>query len=305
MPLFLISNDSIIPIEQNNFNTEKELQRLIEGNLKTLFNCTLIATEFSTGSLHGGRIDTLAISEENNPVIIEYKKVESSELINQSLYYLSWINDHKGDYEIAAQKALAPNCEVDWTDIRVICLAPNYRKYDLHAVQVMGANIELWSYRLFNNSTIYFEEVFRKSYQPVHVEGQGLNSKIVSLGKEKPIEYSFEKHLTNKPKVIQELAHIAQEFILGLNPSIEESPKKFYVAYRTSQNIVCMEIQKQKIILFLKLDPKKLERLPEKARDVTSIGHFGTGDLEITINSLEDFEAVVSYIEMAYKKVGS
>jgi len=110
--------------------------------------------------------------------------------------------------------------------------------------------------------------------------------------------------LTNKSKEIQELAHTAQEFILGLDPSIEESPKKFYIAYRTSQNIVCMEIQKRKIILFLKLDPKQIEQLPEKARDVTSIGHFGTGDLEITINSIEDFEAAKSYVETAYKKVG-
>ena len=54
--------------------------------------------------LHAGRIDALALSEEDNPVIIEYKKVESSELINQSLYYLNWIQDHKGDFEIAVQK---------------------------------------------------------------------------------------------------------------------------------------------------------------------------------------------------------
>jgi len=48
----------------------------------------IVASEFSTGNLHAGRIDTLALSEDHNPVIIEYKKVASSELINQSLYYL-------------------------------------------------------------------------------------------------------------------------------------------------------------------------------------------------------------------------
>jgi len=70
-------------------------------------------------------------------------------LINQSLYYLSWINDHRGDFEIAIQKSLGKDVNVDWSDIRVICIAPNYRKYDLHAVKMMGANIELWTYRLF------------------------------------------------------------------------------------------------------------------------------------------------------------
>jgi RecB family endonuclease NucS len=55
---------------------------------------------------HAGRIDTLGLSEDNNPVILEYKKVESSELVNQSLYYLSWIKDHKGDFEMAVNRAL-------------------------------------------------------------------------------------------------------------------------------------------------------------------------------------------------------
>ena len=45
---------------------------------------------------------------------------------------------------------------------------------------------------------------------------------------------------------------------MKLDPAIEEAPKKLYVAYRTTQNIACAEIQKQKILLFLKLDPKKI-----------------------------------------------
>ena len=52
--------------------------------------------------------------------------------------------------------------EVDWSDVRVICIAPNFKKYDIHAVQVMGANIELWKYRLFENGTLYLEEVFQQ-----------------------------------------------------------------------------------------------------------------------------------------------
>ncbi len=104
MPLFQRDKQKLELIKPQKFSSEKELQSLIESNLEEMFNCKFIATEFSTGPVHGGRIDTLALSEENNPVIIEYKVVESSQLVNQSLYYLSWINDHKGDFEIAVQK---------------------------------------------------------------------------------------------------------------------------------------------------------------------------------------------------------
>ena len=113
MPIFDICNGKLTPIEQTEFKTEKILQNLIEKNLKPVFNCQFVASEYSTGSQHAGRIDTLAISEDNNPVIIEYKKVESSELINQSLFYLSWIHDHRGDFAIAVQKSLGNAIEID------------------------------------------------------------------------------------------------------------------------------------------------------------------------------------------------
>jgi RecB family endonuclease NucS len=104
MPLFHINNKQMTLAKPINFKLEKDIQNLIENNLKIVFNCKFVASEFSTGNEHAGRIDTLALSEDNNPVIIEYKKVESSELVNQSLYYLSWIKDHRGDFQIAVNK---------------------------------------------------------------------------------------------------------------------------------------------------------------------------------------------------------
>lgn len=310
MPLFEIKQQLLELIERKNFDLEKTLQNLIEKNLGAVFNCRFVASEFSTGKSHAGRIDTLALSEENNPVIIEYKKVESSDLVNQSLFYLHWIYDHRGDYEIAVQKAIGNDVEVDWSDVRVICIAPNYKKYDLHAVEVMGANIELWTYRLFDNSTLYLEEVIHRTYQrAATTEVSGKSPVMVEAGKKAAITratatYTFEEHLEGKSEKVKNLAMQIQDFVLGLDPAIDENPKKFYVGYKISQNIVCMELRKQKIYLYIKLDPKTLSGLPAIARDVTRIGHYGTGDLEITVKSVNDLETAKQYIEMAYKKVG-
>jgi predicted transport protein len=95
-----------------------------------------------------------------------------------------------------------------------------------------------------------------------------------------------------------------QEHVLGLDAAIEQTPKKLYVAYRTTQNIVCMEAQQKKVYLFLKLDPKKVPIEPGFTRDVTKIGHYGTGDLEVTLTSVKDFERAKPLIEQAYKAVG-
>lgn len=309
MPIFEINNGQLSPIEQTDFTSEKILQGLIEKNLEPVFNCRFVASEFPTGQQHAGRIDSLAISEDNNPVIIEYKKVESSELINQSLFYLSWLHDHRGDFEIAVQKKLGNNVEIDWSDIRVICIAPNYKRYDLHAVQLMGINIELWKYRLFKNSTLYLEQVFQKGYTPVSGDDSGKNPVMVSAGKKAALTratgvYTFEQHIKGKPQKIRDLVLIIQDFILGLDPQIEETPKKLYVAYKISQNIMCMEVQKQRVLLYLKLNPKEIENPPPISRDVTDIGHFGTGNFEITIKSESDLEVAKPFIELAYQKVG-
>jgi RecB family endonuclease NucS len=129
MPLFNVSKATLNAVAQTSFTSEKQLQQLIEKNLDTVFKCRFVATEFSTGSKHAGRIDTLALSEDDSPVIIEYKIVESSDLLNQSLFYLSWIQDHRGDFTVAAKQALGDRVAVDWSDVRVICIAPTSPRF--------------------------------------------------------------------------------------------------------------------------------------------------------------------------------
>jgi len=258
-----------------------------------------------------GRIDTLAISEDNNPVIIEYKKVASSELINQSLYYLHWITDHKGDFQIAVNKSLKNNVEIDWSEIRVICIAPEFKKYDLHAVQVMGSNIELWQYKIYENGIISLEEIFRKSGDRNHPanETNGKNPIMVEAGRKaaltrKSAIYAIDEHIKKVNKELIDLLNEIREYIVNLDSSIEETPKKYYIAYKTTQNFVCIEAQKRKIVLFLKINPDEIEKLPKQARDVRKIGHFGTGDLELTIKNITDFEATKELINLSLKNIG-
>lgn len=310
MPIFEISKNKLVTVEKKNFPHEKDLQLLIEDNLQEVFNCRFVASEFSTGAHHAGRIDSLALSEENTPVIIEYKKVKSSELINQSLFYLHWIQDHKGDFEIAVQKLLGNGIKVEWSDVRVICIAPDYNRYDLHAVQVMGTNIELWKYLLFSNNTLYLEKVFHDTYSKNKIEHTSAKSPVMVAAGKKAAQtratstYTFEKHLEEKSKQIQQLILIIRDFVTGLDTSIEEVPKKFYIAYKSSKNIVCIQAGTKQIKLWVRLKPNDVKDPPKFFRDVSNIGHQGTGDVEFSITSQEEFEEIKKYIEYSYNKVG-
>ncbi len=253
----------------------------------------------------------MALSEENNPVIIEYKKIESSELVTQSLYYLSWLRDHRGDFQIAANRALGPSVEVDWEDIRVICIAPGYKKWDLHAVQQMGANIELWQYRLFENGALYLEQVFgRDAGRPAASDPTvDKNPAMVAAGKKaaetrRTGSYTFEQHLEGVSESVRALLRDLRDFIVNLDESVEEVPKKHYIAYKVAKNFVCVEVYRNKLNLFLKLDPSQVSPLPPNARDVSQIGHGGTGDLELAIHTADEAEAAHEWIRKAFERVG-
>ena len=68
------------------------------------------------------------------------------------------------EVEEAVKKRLGSDVEVNWSDIRVICIAPNYKPFDVHAAQVMGANLELWEYRLYTNNSLYLEAIKALAY---------------------------------------------------------------------------------------------------------------------------------------------
>jgi predicted transport protein len=53
----------------------------------------------------------------------------------------------------------------------------------------------------------------------------------------------------------------------------------------------------------LKIKPRKI-RIPDNGRDISEIGHFGTGDFELTITNLTEFERSKEYIKESYENNG-
>lgn len=91
--LFRIGDEQVEELAGTSSKLERPLQRLIESNLSAFLGVNFLASEYSTGRRHGGRIDTLGIDENGCPVIIEYKRNLNENVINQGLFYLDWLLD--------------------------------------------------------------------------------------------------------------------------------------------------------------------------------------------------------------------
>jgi hypothetical protein len=122
---------------------EKSVQTLLEQNLEVCLGVRFLASEFTT--THGGRIDTLGLDENGCPVILEYKRSMNENVINQGLFYLDWLMDHRKDFQWLVLERLGKEAadEVDWSAPRLICIAGDFNRYDDHAVKQIQRNIEL------------------------------------------------------------------------------------------------------------------------------------------------------------------
>ena len=64
---------------------ERSLQRLMERHLLQLLDVQFVASEYAIGARQQGRIDTLGLDRYGAPVVIEYKRRRSGNLISQGL----------------------------------------------------------------------------------------------------------------------------------------------------------------------------------------------------------------------------
>jgi len=57
----------------------------------------------------------------------------------------------------------------------------------------------------------------------------------------------------------------------------------------------------EKLLVYVKVNPETVELEQGFSRDVRNIGHYGTGDLEITIKNQTDLDKAKKLIETSYE----
>lgn len=278
---------------------EKSLQNLFEANLETLLGVRFLASEFATNE--GGRMDSLGIDENNSPVVIEYKRSSNENVINQGLYYLDWLMGHRKDFEWLVLEKLGPEAAklVDWSGPRLICVAGDFGKYDEHAVKQMNRNIALIRYRKFEGDLLLLEQLTTASAK-VTTSSPAPVSNGASGGK--PNYKTIEAQMAEAPQPLLDLYHLLSDYMLALGDDVEAKTTAYYIAFRRIKNFASLEFRNQarKLLVYVKVSPDAVTLEPAFTRDVRGIGHFGTGDLEITIQSVSDFEKAKPLLDQSY-----
>lgn len=296
LKLFSI-NGQVRELPSKQVTLEKELQKLLEKNMATFFGVTFLKSEYR---ITNGRMDSIGIDENNCPVIFEYKRSVNENVINQGLFYLDWLLDHKADFKLLVMEVLGQEKadSIDWSMPCVICIANDFTKFDEHAVNQMQRNIKLVRYRKFGDDLIAFEHINAPQVAPISLDDD--SSQIVQKHNLK--DKNFKQYFNEAGEKNQNIFYSVRDYILSLGDDISENQLKLYVAFKKAKNFVCIEVYKNSVLLHLKLDPNTVELIPGLVEDYRYIGHWGTGDLRIILKSINDFEKIKPLIDRAYNE---
>jgi len=301
LKLFRITNGSAQELKGKSVALEVSLQRLIEANMETLFGVRFLATEYSTGSKHRGRIDSLGLDETGSPVIFEYKRAVNESVINQGLFYLDWLVDHKGEFQLLVMERLDADAadDIDWRNPRVICVASGFTRYDENAVMQMSRSIELVRYQDFEGELLALELVTAAKMDQL---SEGASTPTVSGKRSGGSSRTVTHYLAGSPQTLKDIFVNMEAFIEALGDEVTKKTLKNYVAYRRLKNFACVEVHPQThtLVLYLKVDPGTLQLEEGFSRDVRNIGHLATGDLELRIKDAAGFAKAQPLIEQSY-----
>lgn len=294
--------DEVVEIEGTSMRLEKNLQNIIEDNMDIFLGVKFLATEYKTGKIHNGRIDSLGIDENNCPVIIEYKRSINENVINQGLYYLDWLLDHKAEFQFLVMEKLGKEAyeNIEWSSPRLICIANDFTKYDVHAVKQINRNIDLIKYKNYNKELLLLEMVHTNisSYDSYRNSELTVNEEI-SNSKYKTIE----QYLNDSSEELKSMYYTLRDFIISLGDDVQEKKLKNYFGFKRIKNFACVEIHPKTntVLIYTKANIEDIKLREGFTRDVTNIGHFGTGNLEIRFTDMKDFDEIQKFIIYSYE----
>ena len=302
MTIYTIKNNKLQEIHEHPFRLEREIQELFEENLTEVMALKLVRSEFS---IKNKRIDTLAYDEQSKAfIIIEYKRDKSISVVDQGFTYLGLMLENKADFVLEHQAQLGSRLrltDVDWSQTRVVFVSPSFTDNQIQATNFKDIAIELWEVRRYANGTVSISPIKKSksatSIKPITQQ----NTELKAIADEIRV-YTEDDHRNNTSEEIFELYEKFRDAILNLADDIEIKPQKFYVAFKKDGNIACLEMQKKKMKIFIGAKAGTLDDARGLSKDVSNIGHYGTGDYEIHVTNDNDIEYIMSLIKQAVQR---
>lgn len=304
MSIFKLEGSKLFEIKEKKIDLERDIQRITEENLSTVFGLEFISTEFA---LNNSRIDTLAFDKVTNSfVIIEYKRDRNFSVIDQGYSYLALMLNNKADFILEYNERMKDNLKresVDWSQSKVIFVSPSFTTYQRGAIDFRDLPIELWEVKVYDNNTILFNEL-RPASTNESIKTVSRNKTITEVSKEIK-EYTVQDHFKSDWGDSKSIYEALRDGLLNLDSRLEESPQKYYIGYKIgNRNVFGVDIHKSYVNLGLtRTEPKELKD-PEKKASLrkNSMKFYNQNITDCPIKDLADVDYALLLAKQVLEK---
>ena len=122
------------------------------------------------------------------------------------------------------------------------------------------------------------------------------------LKADQPVGYTLHNHSHLAPSgPMRPLFETFRKAVLALDPCVSEEVLKLYVAYKAETNFVDVVPQKSRLRLSLNMHFHELHDPRSLTKDVTNLGRWGNGDVEVGLSTLEDLPYVMGLVRQAFE----
>ena len=101
---------------------------------------------------------------------------------------------------------------------------------------------------------------------------------------------------------LQDVWEALKAYLLALGDDVQMKELEHYVAFRRLKNFACVKALHNALQVWTRLDPSSVEMQEGFTRDVTHIGHLGTGNLEIRIETGAELEKAKPLLLRSYQE---
>ncbi len=280
---------------------ERQLQTLLEENLAIMLGVRLVASEYPVGERRG-RIDSVGLDADGAPIMIEYKRGTDQSVLAQALSNLTQLMEAREQFErmVSARLGAETACQIDWSKARAVCIAGGFSRYDVEALQQVVPAVDLLRYQHFGPDLMSLEVVSSTASGQSAEQGTSVGSDAVA--RIPSPRSTFDERLASASASLLSLFWELDAELEGLGDVYKEQ-RKHYLAYRTTANFACVTVlpASHTLGVYLRLDPQTVQLVDGFSRDVRSVGHLGTGDVEVPISCRADLLRARELLRQSYE----
>lgn len=309
MPVYKINKSKLEPLSKRKFDLERDIQKLTEQNLETLFGLKFVSGA-SNQEFHISvqeqefYIDTLAYDEgQKSFVIIEYKKDRSFSVIDQGFAYLSAIVNHKADLILELNERLGKNfkkADIDWDASRVIFISSEFTNYQKNAINFKNLPFYLYEVDYYSGDIVDFSPIkpYQTSTSVTHFIKDPNIQKVAKEIKVYTLDDLIKPEWTETRDLFEEFDKSIQK--IDIETRIKFT--KFYIAYMSKHGRNYLEIvpRAQGLKIYFRF-PFNYVKSSLKLGDCSKIGHWTNGNSFTNILTSDQIPEIIRLAKESFR----